>query len=188
MITLTQFRAATGSSPVAAARHMAAAVGAMQMFGITSKLAIAAFLANMGHETLNLIYMQELWGPTEAQRRYEPPSTLATKLGNNRLGDGRRYMGCGPTQLTGRANYRRATVDLRAKFPALGVPDFEAAPDKAAEPQWGWLIASQFFSSRGCTAKAEAGDFDGVCRTINGGTNGLDDRRTRYAKALAALA
>ena len=64
----------------------------------------------------------------------------------------------------------------------------EADPDKAAEPQWGWLIASQFFSSRGCTAKAEAGDFEGVCRTINGGDNGLDDRRTRYAKALAALA
>ena len=37
--------------------------------------------------------MEELWGPTAAQLRYEPPSDLAAKLGNTQAGDGKRFQG-----------------------------------------------------------------------------------------------
>lgn len=187
-MTPAQFQASVGCVSSKTTQHYAPAMAAMSMFSIASRTAKAAFLANMGHESLGLHYSQEIWGPTPAQRRYEPPSNLATKLGNNRVGDGKRYLGRGPTQLTGRTNYRRMTADLRKRLPGVVVPDFEAEPDKAAAPEWAWVIACQFFESRQCVKLADAGDFDGVCRAINGGDNGIDDRRVRYAKALKATA
>jgi len=176
--------------------HFDAALYAMTLFGLSGQNVTAAFLANIAHETLGLFYSEEVWGPTAAQRRYEGPGDLARTLGNTVRGDGLRYRGRGPIQLTGRANYRRATTDLRKALatmanrpiPLARVPDFEASPNAVSAPTWGWLLAVQFFVSRGCVARAEAGDFDGVCRLINGGVNGLADRRARYAVARKALA
>lgn len=75
-------------------------VAAMDEAQINTPLRIAAFLAQVAHESYEFKYMTEIWGPTDAQKRYEPPSTLATKLGNTQPGDGKRYMGRGPIQLT----------------------------------------------------------------------------------------
>ena len=54
-----------------------------------------------------LRFVEEIWGPTDAQRRYEPVTTLSGALGNTEVGDGGLFKGRGPIQLTGRANYRR---------------------------------------------------------------------------------
>jgi predicted chitinase len=80
---------------------------AMTEFAIETPARVAAFVAQLAHESGQLRFMEEIWGPTPAQRRYEPASTLAATLGNTETGDGKRYKGRGPIQITGRANYRR---------------------------------------------------------------------------------
>jgi putative chitinase len=151
---------------------------AMTEFAIDPPARAAAFLAQLAHESGQLRYMEEIWGPTPAQRRYEPPSTLATQLGNTDAGDGLRFKGRGPIQITGRANYRRFG-DL------LGV-DLVAAPPQAARPELAFRIAGLFWSKKGLNELADqatADAFREITRRINGGFNGLPDRQQFYANA-----
>jgi glycosyl hydrolase family 19 (putative chitinase) len=95
-------------------------------------------------------------------------------LGNTQPGDGPRYHGRGPIQLTGRANYRSAGRDLGL--------DLERNPEKAADPDVAFRIAGWYWTTRNLNKFADLGDagVDDVTRLINGGYNGLDDRRKRY--------
>jgi predicted chitinase len=129
----------------------------------------AAFLAQLGHESLSLKFFEEIWGPTQAQRGYEG----RLDLGNTQPGDGKRFKGRGPIQLTGRANYRRYGQ-------LLGLP-LEQNPEMAARPSVGFRTAAMFWSQIGANAMADAGDFKGITRRINGGFNGLEDRQRRLA-------
>lgn len=154
---------------------------AMRQFGIDGNLRrAAAFIAQLAHESGQLRSMQELWGPTEAQKRYEPPGELARRLGNREKGDGFRYRGRGPIQLTGRANY--------AKFGQLLQIDLEGDPDQAATPQVGFQVAGLYWDRNGLNALADADDLDGITRRINGGTHGQQQRRRFYELALQVLA
>jgi predicted chitinase len=146
---------------------------------INTKPRIAAFLAQLAHESGEFRYMEEIWGPTDAQKRYEPPSTLATRLGNTQPGDGFRFKGRGPIQLTGRANYVTAGK-------ALGLP-LSAQPELAATPEAGFRVAAWFWTTKGLNALADAGQFDKITLKINGGTNGAEERRKYYLHALAVL-
>ena len=58
---------------------------AMEEGGINTKLRIAAFLGIIAEESGELRWLEELWGPTEAQKRYDPPDELAIKLGNTEI-------------------------------------------------------------------------------------------------------
>ena len=100
---------------------------AMEAHGITTPLRTAAFLAQLAHESGELQFMEEIWGPTAAQKRYEPPSDLARRLGNTQPGDGRRFKGRGPIQITGRANYKT--------FGDLMERDLVGNPEQAATPK-----------------------------------------------------
>ena len=140
----------------------------------------AAFIAQLAHESAQFRFMQELWGPTDAQRRYEPPGELARRLGNTQKGDGFRFRGRGPIQVTGRANYARYGKELGL--------DLAADPDQAATPQAGFRIAGLFWERNGLNALADADDFDGITRRINGGTNGQAERRAFHQLALQVLA
>lgn len=154
---------------------------AMQRFGIDRSLRrAAAFIAQVGHESGQFRWMQEIWGPTAQQKRYEPPSPLARRLGNTQRGDGARYKGRGPIQLTGRANYR-------AYGTLLGL-DLEGAPEQAATPEVGFAIAGLYWQRNGLNELADADDFTAITRRINGGTNGLEERRRFYDLALRVLA
>lgn len=152
---------------------------AMAEAGIDTLLRTAAFIAQLAHESGSFVYMKELWGPTDAQKRYEPETTLSKRLGNVEVGDGKRYMGRGPIQITGRDNYRR--------FGELLGIDLVGAPDQAATPEVGFRIAALYWHSRGINVPADAEDFREVTKRINGGFNGLEDRTAYYERAKAVL-
>jgi putative chitinase len=152
---------------------------AMRDHEITMPLRAAAFLAQISHESAELKFMQELWGPTAQQKKYEPGTELAKTLGNTEKGDGFRYRGRGPIQITGRANYKKYG-DL------LGV-DFVGNPDLAAQPEYAFQTAGLYWKTHNCNELADVGDFIAITKKINGGTNGLPDREKYYETAKKVL-
>jgi putative chitinase len=155
---------------------------AIEEFDILSAARQAAFLAQLAHESGQFRFMEEIWGPTPAQQRYEPVSTLATRLGNTAPGDGRRFKGRGPIQLTGRANYQR--------FGAVLGLDLVSEPERAATPPVAFRIAGLFWQRNGLNELADqatADAFKQITRRINGGVNGLADRERFYAQARRVL-
>lgn len=164
-----------GATPALAAKYLGALTDAMLACGIHTPVRQAAFLAQIGHESQGLLYAREIWGPTPAQQRYEG----RVDLGNVQPGDGRRYLGRGFVQVTGRANYRRAGV-------ALGLP-LETRPELLELPQHAARSAGWFWESHGLNALADAGDFVRITKIINGGTNGLAERQALWARAKEAL-
>ena len=152
---------------------------AMQEGEINTPERIAAFLAQLALESGEFLHWEELWGPSKQQLRYEPPSSLATRLGNTKPGDGYKYRGRGPIQLTGRYNYRAAGS-------ALGVP-LEEHPERAAWLDTGFRIAVWFWNSRKLNGYADVGDFDAITLRINGGYNGKLQRDAYYKKAKEIL-
>ena len=155
---------------------------AISEFAIDSPARTAAFLAQLAHESGQFRFMEEIWGPTPAQRRYEPVSTLASTLGNTEAGDGFRFKGRGPIQITGRANYKRFG-DL------LGL-DLVGEPQRAALPEVAFRVAALFWSKKGLNGLADQvtpDAFREITRRINGGFNGLADRQKFYETAKTTL-
>jgi predicted chitinase len=155
---------------------------AMTEFAINTPARTAAFLAQLAHESGQFRFMEEIWGPTDAQRRYEPVTKLSQALGNTEAGDGKRFKGRGPIQLTGRANYQR--------FGGLLNVDLLADPLQAANPGVAFRVAGLYWSKKGLNQLADvatADAFKEITRRINGGTNGLADRQAFYAVARTAL-
>jgi putative chitinase len=134
-------------------------------YEINTALREAHFWAQAAHETGGFKYTHEIWGPTDVQKRYEGRKDL----GNIEPGDGFKFRGRGIFQLTGRANYKKYGE-------ALGI-DLINNPDKAAEPETALLIACEYWSSRKINACADKDDVVAVTKKINGGTNGIADRR-----------
>lgn len=155
---------------------------AMTEFAIDTPARAAAFLAELAHESGQFRFMEEIWGPTDAQRRYEPVTKLSAALGNTDTGDGKRFKGRGPIQLTGRANYQR--------FGNLLSVDLLADPARAASPEVAFRVAGLFWSKKGLNELADvatADAFTAITKRINGGTNGLADRQAFYAAARTVL-
>jgi putative chitinase len=191
-------RALPRANETNAALHLASLNEGMARWQITTPARIAAFLAQVGHESgdlarteENLNYRKEtlvrVWPSRfktlEQAAAYEhQPEKLANHVyagrmgnGHEASGDGFRYRGRGLIQLTGRATY--------ATFApwALETPDWLAeAPEAARSACWYW-------GTRNLNALADAGDHVGICRAINGGRTGLADRQARLAVAQAAL-
>jgi putative chitinase len=148
---------------------------AMDEFEINNYARQAAFLAQIAHESGELRYMRELWGPTAAQLKYEGRKDL----GNTRLGDGKRFKGRGVIQITGRANYEHYGKKL-------GI-DLTNAPEMAELPQYTFRIAGCFWQEHCLNDLADDNDFELITRTINGGLNGYADRCKYYKKAQELL-
>lgn len=140
---------------------------------------MAAFLAQIGHESDGFLHATELWGPTPAQQRYEGRADL----GNTQPGDGVRFRGRGLIQITGRANYAAVSAALRE----LGAPSFVELPQALALPQWACLSAGWYWHSRSCNELADAGSFEAITRKINGGLNAHRERVRRWDRAKAVL-
>ena len=169
-------------SPKALDLSLGALIHACREREINTPVRIAAFLGQLAHESAQLRFMTELWGPTASQLRYEKPWPKALELGNTEAGDGYRYRGRGPIQITGRANYR--------KFGAMLGVDLEAHPERAAWYGIGCRIAAAFWADRGLNEIADAGTLESIRRItkrINGGLNGLDKRVAHTNTARAAM-
>ncbi|MCY1081761.1 LysM peptidoglycan-binding domain-containing protein [Archangium lansingense] len=100
-------------------------------------------------------------------------------LVNTQPGDGVRFKGRGPIQLSGRANYRAAGR-------ALGI-DLENNPTRAADPDVGFRTAAWYWNNRHLNSYADAGNFDAITYRVNGGYNGKASRDAYYARALQVL-
>jgi putative chitinase len=166
---------AMGISAEVAARWTAPLQRACEEADISTPRRLVDFLAQLGHESNGLRWVEEIWGPTKAQAGYEG----RTDLGNVEPGDGYRYRGRGPIQLTGRLNYRAASM-------GLGL-DLEGHPELVLEPDVGARAAAWYWQTRRLNFFCDRGDFIGLTRAINGGLNGLVDRQERRARAARIL-
>jgi putative chitinase len=146
---------------------------------IDTPLRQAHWLAQMAHESEGFRYVRELWGPTEQQRKYEPPSALATELGNTLPGDGLRFRGRGFIQVTGRANYRECSFTLYGDERLVFNPEL-LEHDPAASAGWYW-------ASRSINRFADRDDVRKVTKAINGRYIGLADRIRRLNIAKQAM-
>jgi putative chitinase len=175
---------------------------AMREFDIITSLRMAGFLAQMAHEsgqlsrwTENLNYSAEglrrTW-PTRfktdrtAQKYARKPEAIANYVyadrygnGNEASGDGWRFRGRGPGQLTFRSNYRTMGA-------ALGL-DLEGEPDLVATPPVGFRAFGAFWVKNGLNEIADTGDVRQMTRVINGGLLGLHEREELFARAKTVL-
>ena len=149
---------------------------AMVHYQIIGPKRVAAFIAQIGHESGQLKYVKEIWGPTAAQAKYEGRKDL----GNTVAGDGSKYRGRGLIQITGRANYMACGEGLDL--------DLIKQPELLEKPQHACMSAAWFWATKGLSTLADAGQFDKITQRINGGQNGAADRQALYARALKVLA
>jgi putative chitinase len=147
---------------------------AMVLFHITTPEAEAMFIAQTMHESGECRYTKELASGQAYEARKD--------LGNTIPGDGVRYKGRGLIQITGRANYKRISD-------ACGV-DFVAHPELLETPDWAAASAAWFWSINKLNDIAQLNTDDSflkVTKRINGGTNGLEDRRKYWIRAKQQL-
>lgn len=171
-----------------------------ERFAIDSPFRIAGFISNVAHESAGFKFVKEnlnysaaslmrVWSsrfPTLeiAQRYAMQPEKIANRAYSDRMGngdeasgDGWKYIGRGLIQLTGKNNY--VAYSLACDNEALQHPEIVEQPKYAAESA-GW-----FWSVNRLNQLADAQDITGMCRRINGGLNGLDDRQMKYSQIMS---
>jgi len=134
---------------------------------------IAMWMAQVGTESAGLRYMEEIADGSEYEGRSD--------LGNTNPGDGQRYKGRGPIQVTGRHNY---TVLSQWAFDqgSISTPTFFVDnPDQLASPEYGFMGVTWYWTTqRPMKNAADAGDVKLATEYVNGGYHGLPDRQARY--------
>lgn len=163
--TLTAVFQKLGANPARATELALAANVHLETYSIKTQLRFCHFLAQLAHESGNFRYMEEIASGAAYEGRKD--------LGNTQAGDGKRFKGRGPIQLTGRANYRRYGQQL-------GI-DFENNPEIVAIPSVGLLVACKFWADNNLNALADQDDVAMITRRINGGLNGFEDRKNKLS-------
>jgi putative chitinase len=147
-------------------------VKGMEKYKINTPLRAAHFIAQIGHETASLLYMEEIADGSQYEGRAD--------LGNTEPGDGKRFKGRGLIQLTGRANYAAYSKDC-------GI-DYVANPTAIATDPFACVdVACWYWNKRKINQLADKDDVKGVTKAINGGFNGLDDRMGYLYRSKAVL-
>lgn len=210
-LTADKIAKATGCTLLRAGIWFNALNKAMEKFSINTPERQAAFLSQLGHETAGLSLIEEnlnystdgllrvfsKYFPSRsaAEQYSRKPEKIANLVYSGRMGngdeasgDGYRYRGRGPIQLTGKTNYREAGR-------ALGY-DLVSNPDMASSPEVGSLVAAWFWSRSNLNKYADRKDNVTISKIINTGSPdtpasrvvGLQDRMQQYDTAMKALA
>lgn len=181
-ITEAQLRAIAPNVGTRAGIIVAALNAAMARFGINTPARIAAFIANVAHESGHFTKAREgldyraerlpqVWPSRfktaeQAQRMAHNPELLANYVYANRMGngditsgDGYKYRGAGWLQLTGKDNQLACARHFGIAPGEIG--EWLATPTGAA------LSAAWQWQRSGCNELADAGKFDAVCDVIN---------------------
>jgi putative chitinase len=180
-ITLAQLIQILPGARLGAGVFLSAFNAALALYGIDSARRVAAFIAQIGHESGELRYVREL-GSEQYLSKYDT-GLLAARLGNTpeQDGDGQRYRGRGLIQVTGRRNYLACSQAL------FGDDRLLREPVLLEQPQWAVASAAWFWQSNGLNELADKDQFTTITRRINGGLNGLEDRLRLWARAKAVL-
>ena len=154
----------------------------LREIGVRTPRQAAMVAAQLGHESVGLKYSAEIWGPTPAQRTYD--GRMGNRPGTD---DWSRYRGHGWVQITGRDNH---TACSRWAHSRGLVPDpdfFVRHPDRLGWDEYAWIGPSWYWTQARpqLNRLSDAGDLEGATRAINGGLNGIADRRSRYQRCLA---
>jgi len=207
MLTASSFQLATGVSNAlrdAWFPHIAASLSAFQ---ISTPLRQAHFLAQTGHESAGFLKVEEGLNYSEnaltamfgkritaeqaraygrnamhvANQKMIASIIYANRNGNGDVasGDGYRYRGRGLIQITGKANYSALVKQLGA--------DVAANPDLLLGYHFAAMSAAAWWKNHGLNDLADSDDVTSITRIINGGTNGLDDRKSRLSKSKGIL-
>lgn len=144
---------------------------AMEDYEINKPRRIAAFLAQLAHESGSLNYVKEIASGEAYEGR--------TDLGNTQPGDGVKFKGRGLIQITGRANYAAISKELNY--------DFIANPESLEKPGAASYSAAWFWWFHHLNRLADIDAFEKITRVINGGLNGIEDRKKHYARAKKVL-
>jgi len=174
IITLGQLQhIMVGAKQAVIQTHLSFANDCMKFYDITTPLRIAHFMAQVGHESASLKYMHEIASGAAYEGR--------TDLGNTQPGDGKKFRGHGPIQLTGRLNHQ-------SFFDYIGRPELIETPE-ILESDLGlaWKASGWFWMSRKLNGWADKDDVKKITRIINGGYNGLENRKQYLARAKGAL-
>jgi putative chitinase len=187
---------------------------AMSKYGIVMPKRIAAFIAQIGHESVHLTRLVESLNyradriialgnaasPGSRWRSLVPRAAelagSSARMGNavygGRMGNGPEasgegyiYRGRGLIQITGKDNYSPCGE-------ALGI-DLINHPELLEQPQYAALSAAWYWSVNGLNTLADAGDIQNIGSLINTGSkgkvpNGAADRLALYQTALRVLA
>ncbi|MGG7568260.1 glycoside hydrolase family 19 protein [Rhodovulum sp. DZ06] len=146
----------------------------MDRRGLSEELRAAHFLAQVGHESGQLRWLEELASGSAYEGRAD--------LGNDRPGDGPRFKGRGLIQLTGRANYARFGAAMGCKAELLADPALAAQDPCLSVETAGW-----FWDDAGLSRLADRDDLRGITLRINGGLTGLVERGAMLTRAKALL-
>ena len=144
---------------------------AMDKYSINTLLRESAFLAQVGHESGRLVYVQEIATGKEYEGRKD--------LGNTKAGDGVKFKGRGLIQITGRTNYKQCGTDL--KLDLLTHPELLETTENAC------LSAAWFWDKHHLNPLADQQLLSSITKVINGGLNGQLDRQLLYNKAKSIL-
>lgn len=170
--------AATGLSEARAAEILPAVSDGLKASQCTNVNRIAMWLAQVGHESAGFNATEEYASGAAYEGRAD--------LGNTQPGDGVRFKGRSWIQITGRNNYAAFSRWCSGKGLVLSPTEFVDNPKRLAELRWAGIGAAWYWTVArpDINALSDRQDLETVTRRINGGTNGLADRRDRYNRAL----
>jgi len=181
-----------------------AMVKQLPQFEVTTHQRVAAFVAQCAHESAEFTVLSEnlnysadglmklfsKYFPNGAQDFHRQPEKIANRIYANRMGngpeesgEGYKFRGRGPIQLTGKSNYQKFASDF-FEDPETVIDDPDLVTDDVPTSLYSALW---FWNKNNLNKYADAGDIKGMTKVINGGYIGLDDRIKHYNHAIDVL-